>query len=120
MIIREHYLKKIRPFVESDLIKIITGIHRCGKSVIMGQLEAELRAAGKRTLKLNFEDRSVGCTIRNADELIAAVEAQLTEEKLYVFLDEIQTVKEWNIACRSLRLKNLSLFITGSNSKLLS
>ena len=94
MIIREHYLKKIRPFVESDLIKIITGIHRCGKSVIMGQLEAELRAAGKRTLKLNFEDRSVGCTIRNADELIAAVEAQLTEEKLYVFLDEIQTVKE--------------------------
>lgn len=120
MIIREHYLKKIRPFVESDLIKIITGIRRCGKSVIMGQLEAELRAAGKRTLKLNFEDRSVGRTIRNADELITAVEAQLTEEKLYVFLDEIQTVKEWNIACRSLRLKNLSLFITGSNSKLLS
>lgn len=120
MIIREHYLKKIRPFVESDLIKIITGIRRCGKSVIMGQLEAELRAAGKRTLKLNFEDRSVGRTIRNADELIAAVEAQLTEEKLYVFLDEIQTVKEWNTACRSLRLKNLSLFITGSNSKLLS
>ena len=120
MIIREHYLKKIRPFVESDLIKIITGIRRCGKSVIMGQLEAELRAAGKRTLKLNFEDRSVGRTIRNADELIAAVEAQLTEEKLYVFLDEIQTVKEWNIACRSLRLKNLSLFITGSNSKLLA
>ena len=38
MIIREHYLKKIRPFVESDLIKIITGIRRCGKSVIMGQL----------------------------------------------------------------------------------
>ena len=62
----------------------------------------------------------MGRTIRNADELIAAVEAQLTEEKLYVFLDEIQTVKEWNIACRSLRLKNLSLFITGSNSKLLS
>lgn len=58
----------------------------------------------------------MGRTIRNADELIAAVEAQLTEEKLYVFLDEIQTVKEWNIACRSLRLKNLSLFITGSNS----
>lgn len=70
MIIREHYLKKIRPFVESDLIKIITGIRRCGKSVIMGQLEAELRAAGKRTLKLNFEDRSVGRTIRNADELV--------------------------------------------------
>ena len=120
MIIREHYLKKIRPFVESDLIKIITGIRRCGKSVIMGQLEAELKAAGKRTLKLNFEDRSVSRTIRSADQLIAAVEDHLTEEKLYVFLDEIQTVKEWNIACRSLRLKNLSLFITGSNSKLLS
>lgn len=120
MILREHYLEKIRPFVESDLIKIITGIRRCGKSVIMEQLASELKAAGKRTLKLNFEDRSVSRTIRNADQLIAAVEAQLSEEKLYVFLDEIQTVAEWNVACRSLRLKNLSLFITGSNSKLLS
>lgn len=120
MIIREHYLQKIRPFVESDLIKIITGIRRCGKSVIMGQLEAELKAAGKRTMKFNFEDRAIFRSIRNADQLSAAVESQLTEEKLYVFLDEIQMVEDWNIACRSLRLKNLSLFVTSSNSKLLS
>ena len=120
MIIREHYLQKIRPFVESDLIKIITGIRRCGKSVIMGQLEAELKAVGKRTMKFNFEDRAIFRSIRNADQLSAAVESQLTEEKLYVFLDEIQMVEDWNIACRSLRLKNLSLFVTSSNSKLLS
>ncbi len=120
MIIREHYLQQIRPFVETDLIKIITGIRRCGKSVLMDQLREELHAAGKRTVKINFEDRPTTRNITTADQLIDAIEAQLSDDKLYVFLDEVQVIPEWNIACRSLRLKNLSLFITGSNSKLLS
>ena len=120
MIKREHYLSQIRPFYDSDLIKVITGIRRCGKSVIMDQIEEELREKGKKTLKLNFEKRSVSSEITSADELIEYVTKSLGEEKLYVFLDEIQTVSDWNIACRSLRLENISLFITGSNSKLLS
>lgn len=120
MIKREHYLRQIRPFYDSNLIKIITGIRRCGKSVIMDQIESELRQDGKKTLKLNFEDRSISSSISTVDDLIDYVNQHLGKEKLYVFLDEVQTIDRWNIACRSLRLKNVSLFITGSNSKLLS
>lgn len=120
MIVREHYLEKIRPFYDSDLIKTITGVRRCGKSVIKDQIEEELRKMGKPTLSLDFERLSVSSQISNADELVSYVTARLGQEKTYVFLDEVQLIDGWNIACRSLRLENLSLFVTGSNSKLLS
>lgn len=120
MISREHYLQQIRPFYESNLVKIVTGIRRCGKSVIMDQIETELRQSGKKTLMLNFEDRSVSTLITTVDELIDYISQYLGKEKLYVFLDEVQMIEQWNVACRTLRLKNVSLFITGSNSKLLS
>lgn len=120
MIIREHYLKQIRPFYESDLIKIITGIRRCGKSVILKQALNELEAAGKKCLFLDFDQRPVRANIPDADALISYVNAYLSKEKLYVFLDEVQNVEGWNEAARTLRLSNASLFITGSNSKLLS
>ena len=120
MIVREHYLAKIRPFYDSDLIKIITGVRRCGKSVIKDQIEEELRKMGKPTLSLDFERLSVSTQISNADELVAYVTSHLGQEKTYVFLDEVQLIDGWNVACRSLRLENLSLFVTGSNSKLLS
>lgn len=120
MISREHYLQQIRPFYESNLVKIVTGIRRCGKSVIMDQIETELRQSGKKTLMLNFEDRSVSALITTVDELIDYISHYLGKEKLYVFLDEVQMIEQWNVACRTLRLKNVSLFITGSNSKLLS
>ena len=116
MIRREHYLAEIRPFYDSDLIKIITGVRRCGKSVIKDQIEQELRSMGKPTLSLDFEHLSVSSQITDAQELVNYVVEHLQTEKTYVFLDEVQTVKDWNIACRSLRLENLSLFITGSNS----
>lgn len=121
MIIRNHYIDQIRPFFESDLIKVITGIRRCGKSVIMSQIADEYRSAGKPVLFINFESIEFSSSIPDAPALVAFVKERLSEtEKLYVFLDEVQLVKDWNIACRSLRLENLSLFITGSNSKLLS
>ena len=120
MILREHYLAQIRPFFDSSLVKIITGIRRCGKSVLMDQLETELRAQGKRTLKFNFEKREFSSRIHNVDDLITAIKLHLGEDKLFVFLDEVQMVDQWHIVCRSLRLENVSLFITGSNSKLLS
>ena len=120
MIRREHYLSQIRPFYDSDLIKVITGIRRCGKSVIMGQIAAELTAAGKPVLQLDFEKRAISAAIGDDRELLDYVLPRLGAEKTYVFLDEVQNVKNWNLACRSLRLENVSLFITGSNSKLLS
>ena len=120
MIIREHYLSQIRPFYGSDLIKIITGIRRCGKSVILQQVQAELEAAGKKCLFLDFDLRPLRAKIPDADALIAYAGEYLGEEKLYLFLDEVQNVEGWSEACRTLRLSNASVFITGSNSKLLS
>lgn len=123
MISREIYIEKIRPFYESDLIKVITGIRRCGKSVVLEQVKNEIAAQNKKIIYLNFEIRSVSLKITNDIELIEHIEKEIAafpEEKWYVFLDEVQMVKNWNLACRSLRLKNISLFITGSNSKLLS
>lgn len=120
MINREHYLAQIRPFYESDLIKIITGIHRCGKSIILNQVREELEAQHKKCLFLDFELRPVQSKIPDADALISYVTEHLGEEKLYVFLDEVQNVQDWHEACRTLRRSDCSVFITGSNSKLLS
>lgn len=123
MITREKYIAKIRPFYESDLIKIITGIRRCGKSVVLEQVKSELESQGKKIIYLNFEKRAVYDNLYNDKTLLNYIQQKINEspnEKWYVFLDEIQTVENWNLACKSLRLENISLFITGSNSKLLS
>lgn len=123
MINRERYIEKIRPFYESDLIKVITGIRRCGKSVVLGQVKNEIAAQGKNIIHLNFELRSVSSKITDDEELINYIEEKIKtspDEKWYIFLDEVQSVKNWNLACKSLRLENTSIFITGSNSKLLS
>ena len=96
MILREHYMTQIRPFYENDLVKIITGIRRCGKSVILKQVMNELEAAGKRCLFLDFDLRPIRSKIPNADALIAYVNDYLGDDKLYVFLDEVQNVEGWN------------------------
>ena len=120
MILREHYISQIRPFYDSDLIKIITGIRRSGKSVILSQIKEELEQAGRQVLSLNFENTRLLREIPDADSLISYALARRKEGKCYVFLDEVQLVKDWNLACRTLRLEDISLFVTGSNSKLLS
>ena len=120
MILREHYISQIRPFYDSDLIKIITGIRRSWKSVILSQIKEELEQAGRQVLSLNFENTRLLREIPDADNLISYVLARRKEGKCYVFLDEVQLVKDWNLACRTLRLEDISLFVTGSNSKLLS
>lgn len=120
MIVREHYISQIRPFYDSDLVKIITGIRRCGKSIILRQIMNELEAAGNKCLFLDFDLRPVRNKIPDADALIAYIEENIGNEKVYVFLDEIQNVREWNEAVRTIRLYHTSVFITGSNSKLLS
>ncbi len=120
MIDREHYVSQIRPFYESDLIKIITGIRRCGKSVILRQVMKEMEDEGKRCILLDFDLRPLRKEIPDADALVAYVKERLGEDKLYIFLDEVQNIDGWNEAARTLRLYNTSVFITGSNSKLLS
>lgn len=120
MIYREHYIKPIREFYDSDLIKIITGIRRCGKSVILEQIMQEISEKSDNIIYMNFEDKRISANISDGNALINYVENHHKEGKCYLFFDEIQVLDGWQDACKTLRLYDFSLFITGSNSKLLS
>ncbi len=120
MIKREHYIKEVREFYDSDLIKIITGIRRCGKSVILGQIMTEIKQKSDNVIYLTFEKKSTFLNIPNAAAIIEYIHKERKEGLCYVFLDELQVIDDWAEACKTLRLENCSLFITGSNSKLLS
>ena len=120
MIYREHYINPIREFYDSDLIKIITGIRRCGKSVILEQVKNEISQKTDNIISLNFEDKKILSNISNGESLIEYVEKNRKSDKCYIFLDEVQLLDGWQDACKTLRLYNASIFITGSNSKLLS
>ena len=120
MIYREHYINPVREFYDSDLIKIITGIRRSGKSVILEQIRNEIGQKTDNVIYLNFEDKRVEANISNGDILIDYIEANRKNGKCYIFLDEIQMLDNWQEACKTLRLYDNSIFITGSNSKLLS
>lgn len=120
MIYREHYIEPIREFYDSDLIKIITGIRRSGKSIILQQIEEEIKKKTNNIISLNFEDKRILANIPDSNSLIKYVEEKRKKGKCYIFLDEIQVLNNWQDACKTLRLYDNSLFITGSNSKLLS
>ena len=120
MIYREHYIKQVREFYDSDLIKIITGIRRSGKSVVLEQIMDEIKKKSDNVIYLNFEDEKLLKEIPNGNKLIDYIEKNKKNGKCYIFLDEIQMVEDWQLACKTLRLYNNSVFITGSNSKLLS
>ena len=124
MIIRETYLKKIRSFYHLDLIKVITGIRRCGKSVLLMQIMDELRSQGianEQIIYINFEDYDFSF-IRTAMDLYEYVKEKLvTTNTYYLFFDEIQIIPEFERVINSFRMKyGASIFITGSNGKLLS
>lgn len=120
MIIREKYINEIRPFYDSDLIKIITGIRRCGKSTILEQIKSEIEKKTDNIIYMNFEDKYMTRDIGSGMDLIDYVEKNRDSTKVYLFFDEIQELNGWQDACKTLRLRNSSVFITGSNSKLLS
>ena len=124
MIIREKYLSKIRPFYDQDLIKVITGIRRCGKSILLLQIIDELKKKKileRQIIYINFEDEDYAF-IKNDIELHKYIkEKMINKEKYYLFFDEIQNVANWEKAINSFKAtKNVSIFITGSNSDLLS
>lgn len=125
MIKRETYMKRIRPFMNNDLIKVLTGIRRSGKSVMLELIKEELLNAGidsKQFISINFEDmRYSNLHTANAlhEEILKRVET--IQGKVYLFFDEIQEVKDWEKCINSLRVVlDCDIYLTGSNAKLLS
>lgn len=122
---REEYLKKIRGFYhESDIIKVITGVRRCGKSSLMEVIIEELIESGitqENIIKIDLDSRKYR-KIKTDDQLESIIEdLSVTSEKKYVFIDEIQNIKNFEEVINAFRgEEDYSIFITGSNSYLLS
>lgn len=121
---RETYLEQIRPYYDSDIIKVITGVRRCGKSILLETIKDELTESGisgDQIIYLNLEDMDYDY-ISDAADLNREIKSRVSgEKKYYIFLDEIQHVKSFEKALASFRAtQNVSLFVTGSNSTLLS
>ena len=108
MIKREMYMSRIRPFIGSELIKVMTGIRRCGKSVMLELIKEELTASGvapSQFISINFEDMSYA-HLQNAEALHAEIKQRAAgiQGKAYLFFDEIQEVKDWEKCMNSLRV----------------
>ena len=124
MLKRELYLKRIREFYDSDLIKILVGIRRCGKSVILEQIIEELKNIGieeKHIIYVNFEFIEFE-ELTDYKKLNTYVKERIQDDEMYyLFFDEIQNVDNFEKVVNSLRAsQKVSIFITGSNSRLLS
>ena len=126
MLVRSRYIEKIRPFVGLDVVKVITGIRRSGKSVLLQQIQDEIARdvdpAGV-FIRINLEEeensRFLSKGVVHAHVLNIAKKS--SGRKVYVFLDEVHDMEDWEITVNSLRAKkNVDVYITGSNSKLLS
>lgn len=125
MIKRETYMSRIRPFIGNDLVKVLTGIRRSGKSVMLDLIQEELKASGissSQFISINFENMSNAhlCTAAALHDEIIRRSAE-TEGKVYLFFDEIQEVEAWEKCINSFRVElDCDIYITGSNAKLLS
>ena len=126
MLLREDYLSKIRGFYDSDLIKILVGIRRCGKSVILNQIIEELKEKRKideeHIIFINFEFIEFE-ELLDYKKLNKYIKDKIKDDNIYyLFFDEIQNVDNFEKVVNSLRaqVKNISIFLTGSNSKMLS
>lgn len=125
MIKREAYMSRIRPFIGNELIKVLTGIRRSGKSVMLELIQKELINQGvsvSQFITLNFEDMNNArlCTAEALHEEISKHIAEI-KGKAYIFFDEIQEVHGWEKCVSSFRVEfDCDIYITGSNAKLLS
>lgn len=127
MLKRDEYIKKIVPFIDKDVIKVLTGIRRSGKSVMLKLLMEELKNIGineKQFIYINFENLKYR-NLKNYERLYDFILNKVDDKykSYYIFLDEIQEVEEWERCVNSLRVDedfNFDIYITGSNAKLLS
>jgi len=124
---RELYIEKIKPFIDKNIIKVLTGIRRSGKSVMLKLIMEELKQNKideKQFININFENL-INRELTTADKLHEYILKKASEikKKCYIFLDEIQEVKDWEKCINSLRVNeeyDFDIYITGSNAKLLS
>ena len=125
MIKREIYMQRIRPFINTDLIKVFTGIRRAGKSVMLELVKNELKESGigeENFLCINFEQFS-NSQFLDVESLYKKITdfQKNTKGKIYLFFDEIQEVDGWEKCINSCRIDfDCDIYITGSNAKLLS
>ena len=124
MIDRPNYINELIRFKDKDLIKIITGIRRCGKSTLMNLFKEYLLQSGidaSQIISINLEDLKYNFIQNYMDLYNYITENLLEDKKNYIFIDEIQIIPEFQKVADSLYLnKNIDLYITGSNAKLLS
>ncbi len=121
---REKYLNKIRPFYNTDMIKVLTGIRRCGKSSLMQLIKKELAEFGipdKDLIYLDLDKRG-NKNIKTADALEARIDSLICDDDFkYLFIDEVQNVEGFEEVINAFNTDgNISIFLTGSNSYLLS
>lgn len=125
MIERELYISKIRPFIGRNIMKVLTGIRRCGKSVMLELIKEELKRSGideRLFLSVNFESKAVEY-VKSGDLTYAYIRdfTQSRSEKVYLFFDEIQELEGWEKLLNSCMIDfECDIYITGSNAKLLS
>ena len=127
MLKRDGYIKQIVPFIDKDVIKVLTGIRRSGKSVMLKLLMEELKNRGineNQFIYINFENLKYR-NLKNYEKLYDFILNKVDDKykSYYIFLDEIQEVEEWERCVNSLRVDedfNFDIYITGSNAKLLS
>lgn len=125
MIPRERYMQRIRPFMGTELVKVLTGLRRSGKSVMLELIQEELRRQGvadSQFITFNFESLANAryCTAASLYEALSERIAH-TAGKSYLFLDEIQEVADWERCINSARVDfDCDIYLTGSNARLLS
>ena len=125
MIKRNLYMQRIRPFMGKNIVKVLTGIRRCGKSVMLQLIQDEMIENGvpkEQIFSINFETRSVDY-VRNADATYQVIKKFSQEHpgKIYLFLDEIQELEGWETMINSCMIDfDADIYITGSNAKMLS
>ncbi len=126
MVLRELYLTKIRPFMNTPVVKVFTGIRRSGKSVLMELVQAELRQqeiSATQILALNFES-AADPRVQSLDAVVAAIREHQSihpKERLYLFFDEIQELMGWETLVNALLVDlDTDIYVTGSNARMLS